>query len=264
MITSTLKKDVQYIITNSINKTDLDKEAYVYTAKIYNKHIKFVLGVPNFEYLSSGIMYFNIYLVNNGSIVSKIGVYETNNIEYSSLLDYNGDVDLNKMIEPIIFPFAKSLIMNNYDLVDEFETMSNVSESSNESIDSLDTSDIDDSESTKSETFNKPNSSYNLMAIISQTKEESDYEISNYEEDPRDSWVGKYLRSNKYEIIDNEGGGDCFFAVLRDALKSVKIETSVKSIREKLANELDENIFQTYKELFDLYYNNMKKTQEQL
>ena len=113
MITSTLKKDVQYIITNSINKTDLDKEAYVYTAKIYNKHIKFVLGVPNFEYLSSGIMYFNIYLVNNGSIVSKIGVYETNNIEYSSLLDYNGDVDLNKMIEPIIFPFAKSLIMNN-------------------------------------------------------------------------------------------------------------------------------------------------------
>ena len=36
-----------------------------------------------------------------------------------------------------------------------------------------------------------------------------------------------------YEILDNEGGGDCFFAVLRDAFKTVKIDTSVKAIREK-------------------------------
>ena len=74
MINSTLKKDVQYIVTNNIDKSDLDKEAFVYNAKIYNKHIKFVLGVPKFDYLSSKILYFNMYLVNNSSIVSKIGM----------------------------------------------------------------------------------------------------------------------------------------------------------------------------------------------
>lgn len=268
MINSNLKKDVRYNVTNNIDKSDLDKEAFVYNAKIYNKHIKFVLGAPNFEHLNSKIIFFNIYLVNNSSIVSKIGIYETNNSDYNSLLDHNGDIDLNKLSDPIMFPYSKSLIMNNYDLIDDFETMSNaISETSNSEVSDVDTSMCSDEEeeiSEDSQASNKSSINYNLMTLISQSKEESDYEIANYEEDPKDVWVNKYLRSNKYEIIDNEGAGDCFFAVLRDALKTVKIETSVKSIREKLANNVDETVFQTYKELFDLYYNNMKTTQEQL
>ena len=121
MITSNVKKEVRYTITNSIDKSDLDKEACVYNANIYNKHIKFVLGAPNFEHISNGILYFNIYLVNNGSVLSKIGIYETINTEYTALLDSTGDVDLNKMAEPLIFPFAKSLIINNYELLDDFD-----------------------------------------------------------------------------------------------------------------------------------------------
>ena len=268
MINSNLKKEVRYNVTNNIDKSDLDKEAYVYNAKIYNKHIKFVLGAPNFEHLNSKIIFFNIYLVNNGSIVSKIGIYETNNSDYNSLLDHNGDIDLNKLSDPIMFPYSKSLIMNNYDLIDDFETMSNapseVDTNTSMDTDNEEEDEEEESEATNSETSAKSSINYNLMTLISQSKEESDYEIANYEEDPKDTWVNKYLRSNKYEIVDNEGAGDCFFAVLRDALKTVKIETSVKSIREKLANEVDQNIFQTYKELFDLYYNNMKTTQEQL
>lgn len=267
MINSNLKKEVRYNVTNNIDKSDLDKEAYVYNAKIYNKHIKFVLGAPNFEHLNSKIIFFNIYLVNNGSIVSKIGIYETNNSDYNSLLDHNGDIDLNKLSDPIMFPYSKSLIMNNYDLIDDFETMSNAPSEvdTNTSMGSDDDEeDEEEEEETASEASTKSSINYNVMTLISQSKEESDYEIANYEEDPKDTWVNKYLRSNKYEIIDNEGAGDCFFAVLRDALKTVKIETSVKSIREKLANEVDQTIFQTYKELFDLYYNNMKTTQEQL
>ena len=271
MIASNIKKDVRYIETNSIDKTDLDKEAFVYNAKIYNKHIKFVLGAPKFEYLSSSILYFNIYLVNNSSIVSKIGIYETHNTEYTSLLDDNVDIDLNKLAEPIMFKFSRSLIMNNYDLIDDFETRSNVSDLSEatdvtdetDATDATDATDLTDA-SEATDVSEVPNIKYNLMALTSQSKEESDYEIANYEEDPKDNWVNKFLRSNKYEIFDNEGGGDCFFAVLRDALKTVKIETSVKSIREKLAGEVDETVFQTYKELFDMYYNNMKTTQEQV
>jgi predicted NAD-dependent protein-ADP-ribosyltransferase YbiA (DUF1768 family) len=222
-------------------------------------------------------MYFNIYLANNGSVISKIGIYETTNTDYASLLDANGDIDLNKMSEPIIFSFAKPLIMNNYELIDKFETMSNASDfnstddgsniSDVESI-SGDDDDDDDDDNDDDDASKKPqklvSASYDLMEVNSQTKEESDYEISKYEEDPSHKWINKYLRSNKYEILDNEGGGDCFFAVLRDALKSVKIETSVKSIREKLASEVDEEILATYKEFFGLFYNNMKSIQTQL
>uniref|UniRef100_A0A6C0H479 OTU domain-containing protein n=1 Tax=viral metagenome TaxID=1070528 RepID=A0A6C0H479_9ZZZZ len=272
MITSNIDSKVEYAITNNIDKSDLNHEAFVYNAKIYNKHIKFVLGTPKLEFLSNNIMYFNIYLANNGSVVSKIGIYETKNTDYTSLLDSTGDIDLNMMHEPIIFPFAKPLIINNYELIDKFETMSNTSEfnsASDTSSENTSISDIETDEEEKIEdTDEKPqkfiSESFDLMELNSQTKDESDYEISKYEEDPSHKWINKYLRSNKYEILDNEGGGDCFFAVLRDALRSVKIDISVQSIREKLANEVTEEILATYKEFFELFYNNMKTTQTQL
>jgi predicted NAD-dependent protein-ADP-ribosyltransferase YbiA (DUF1768 family) len=272
MITSNIDSKVEYAITNNIDKSDLNHEAFVYNAKIYNKHIKFVLGTPRLEFLSNNIMYFNIYLANNGSVVSKIGIYETKNTDYTSLLDSTGDIDLNMMHEPIIFPFAKPLIINNYELIDKFETMSNTSEfnsasdtsSENTSISDVETDEEDKIEDSDEKPQKFISESFDLMELNSQTKEESDYEISKYEEDPSHKWINKYLRSNKYEILDNEGGGDCFFAVLRDALRSVKIDISVQSIREKLANEVTEEILATYKEFFELFYNNMKTTQTQL
>ena len=191
MITSSIDSKVEYNVTNSIDKMDLDREAFVYKAKIYNKHIKFVLGTPKYDYLSNNILYFNIYLANNGSVVSKIGIYETNNTDYVSLLDGNGDVDLNKMAEPIIFAFAKPLIMNNYKLIDKFETMSNAS-SDNEDTDNEDTYNEDsnnedsnnedsDNESSKSAISKNTSMNYDLLALASQTKEESAHEISHYE-----------------------------------------------------------------------------------
>ena len=167
MINSNLKKEVRYNVTNNIEKSDLDKEAYVYNAKIYNKHIKFVLGAPNFEHLNSKIIFFNIYLVNNGSIVSKIGIYETNNSDYNSLLDHNGDIDLNKLSDPIMFPYSKSLIMNNYDLIDDFETMSNAPSEvdTNTSMGSDDDEEEEEEEETASETSNKSSINYNLMTL---------------------------------------------------------------------------------------------------
>ena len=276
MITSNIDSKVEYVITNSIDKSDLNHEAYVYNAKIYNKHIKFVLGAPRLEFLSNNIMYFNIYLANNGSVISKIGIYETKNNDYTSLLDSNGDIDLNMMSEPIIFPFSKPLILNNYELIDKFETMSNTSEfnstsdtsSEIDSITDVETDEDEDEDEEDKDVTEKPqkfiSESYDLMELNSQTKEESDYEISKYEEDPSNKWINNYLKSNKYDIVDNEGGGDCFFAVLRDALRTVKIEISVQSIREKLANEVTEEILTNYKEFFGLFYNAMKTTQTQL
>jgi len=273
MITSNIDSKVEYAITNNIDKSDLNHEAFVYNAKIYNKHIKFVLGTPRLEFLSNNIMYFNIYLANNGSVISKIGIYETNNTDYTSLLDSTGDIDLNKMYEPIIFPFAKPLIINNYELIDKFETMSNASDFNSDTDDASTIIDTDEEGEEEEEDIStsindKPaklvSEKYDLMELNSQTKEESDYEISKYDEDPSHKWINKYLRSNKYDILDNEGGGDCFFAILRDALRSVKIDVSVQSIREKLANEVTNEILETYKEFFGLFYNNMKATQTQL
>jgi hypothetical protein len=112
MILSNIDNTIKYEETKAIATNDIEHEASIYSAKIYNKTIEFVLGLPQFEHKSKNVVYFNIYLANKGFVLSKIGIYETYNSDYASLLDDDGDVDLSKMPEPILFSFTKTLISN--------------------------------------------------------------------------------------------------------------------------------------------------------
>jgi hypothetical protein len=273
MVLSSIDSDINYIETNNIDKNDLEHEAFVYRARMFNKNIKFVLGKPNFEYINNNIVYFNIYLVNKSLVVSKIGIYETNNTSYTSLLDDDGDVDLSKLQDPLVFSYAKSFIKTKYKLEDDFgsdfDSESDSDEQSgveDETTGDEATSD-DDEESSDEESVERPREAAildELVIIKEQTKEESQLEISNYEERPESEWINNYMKSNKYAVKDNEGGGDCFFATLRDALKTVKIDITVKAIRAKLADEVDEEVYRRYKEFYDIYYGGLKKSQQKI
>jgi len=272
MILSNINNTVKYEETTALASSDIQHDSCVYSAKIYNKTIQFVLGLPQFEYKNKNIVYFNIYLANNGFVVAKIGIYETYNSDYASLLDDDGDIDLSKMPEPLLFRFAKALISKLDSSTVNINKDNEISE--DDTIDTIDTSDDDDDDDaydndSDDETKERENirkdlqkkQHIDILALESQTKEESDYEISKYVEDPTHNWVNKYLKSVKYSIKANEGGGDCFFAALRDGLRTVKIETSVKAIREKLAGQVDEAQFNIYSEFFKLFYGGMNKSQ---
>ena len=265
MIASNIDSTIKYEETKVIASSDINHDSSVYSAKIYNKSIQFVLGLPQFEHKSKNIIYFNIYLANNGFVVSKIGIYETQNSDYSSLLDDDGDIDLSKLQEPLLFTFAKSLITKldtpSKDISEDEDEDEEEDDEDDEDDEEEDDED-EDQEDTKKVNIDKP--AFDILALTSQTKEESDYEIDKYVEDPTHNWVNKYLKSVKYSIKTNEGGGDCFFAALRDGLRTVKIETSVKSIREKLANEVDDALYANYSEFFKLFYGGMKKSQTML
>jgi predicted NAD-dependent protein-ADP-ribosyltransferase YbiA (DUF1768 family) len=61
------------------------------------------------------------------------------------------------------------------------------------------------------------------------------------------------MTNNHYNIIDNEGGGDCLFATIRDAFSSIYQQTTVNKLRKKLADEATEQVFAGYKEHYDMY-----------
>ena len=65
-----------------------------------------------------------------------------------------------------------------------------------------------------------------------------------------DNWVTEFTKDTNFNIVDNEGGGDCFFAVIRDAYKSVDKNFSVKSLRELLSREATQEVFQNYKAMY--------------
>ena len=285
MVLSKINTDINYLETNTIDDNDLDQEAFIYKGYLHKKNIEFVLGKPNFEYIDNDVVYFNIYLVNKNTVLSKIGIYEAANSNYITLLDSAGDIDLSKINSPLIFSFTKALIAKyKLDISDkEIQKIDNKDEDEDEDSedsenednegegtededsedkDSEDEDSEDEDEDEDSEDKDKEEDEKDTEVapelIQEQTKEESDIEIQNYSEKIDDKWINKYLKSSKYNIQDNEGGGDCFFAVLRDALKSVNIIVSVKSIRERLALEADEEVYNTYKSFFDTYYEGLK------
>ena len=79
-----------------------------------------------------------------------------------------------------------------------------------------------------------------------------------YDETKSETWIEKYLHSNKYKIKDNAGGGDCLFHVIVDALSEVDPNVTVDSLRKILANNVTEAVYRNYKELYESYTTSIK------
>ena len=61
------------------------------------------------------------------------------------------------------------------------------------------------------------------------------------------------MSNANYTIQDNEGGGDCLFAAIRDGLAGAGKATSVSKLRNVLAKEVTEDIFSNYKSHYEMY-----------
>jgi hypothetical protein len=96
-----------------------------------------------------------------------------------------------------------------------------------------------------------------------QTKEQSELERRQYKPNPAsDLWIQKYLRNKYFNFIDNEGGSDAFFAVIRDALLTQGRMTTILELRKQLADEVNDEVVRIYREKFAMYHN-LSKTQMQ-
>jgi len=79
-----------------------------------------------------------------------------------------------------------------------------------------------------------------IVSIREETEVDNKKEIELYEktkDESRKNWMQTYMKNNNYDIIDNEGGGDCLFAVIRDAFGSVGKKTSVAKLRKIIASQ---------------------------
>ena len=89
-----------------------------------------------------------------------------------------------------------------------------------------------------------------LPLLQEESKEQSDKIKKDFQESMKNNWLQNFRRNNHYEIINNEGGGDCFFAVIRDAFKQIGKETTVEKLRALLANEATEEMFEQSRMLY--------------
>jgi len=263
MVLSKIDSDVSYPELKSVDSGDLKMEANLYQLEIKDVDVIIAVGNAKNTFEDRNILYFPIYLVKYNNKVVQIGVYEIKASDYLTYLDDNNNLDVEVLNEPLIYNFATKSMLTKLRLEPDVP-LRRLERKSKEDINDNESEDeYYEKEPEYNEVYEIPEERKDIfiltkgISIPSQLKEETKRDAKNYREkyhqSPSDTWVEKYMMNTNYNIVDNEGGGDCLFATIRDAFSSIAQQTSVNKLRKKLSDEADDKIFEGYKEHFDMY-----------
>jgi hypothetical protein len=267
MVLSKIDSDVSYPELKSVDSGDLKTEANLYQLEIKDIEVVIAVGNAKNTYEDKNILYFPIYLVKHNNKVIQIGVYEIKSTDYLSYLDNYNNLDIEKMEEPLIYSFVTKEFLNNLRLkpevplhkIDKEEGEIDETEENGDDEDE----DEDEDEVKIVEEYEIPEERKDIfikikgVALPPLLPEETQNQAKNirekYHESPNDVWIDKLMKNKNFSIQDNSGGGDCLFLTIQDAFYSIAQQTSVNKLRKKLSNEATQEVFENYKEQYDMY-----------
>jgi hypothetical protein len=268
MVLSKINDSVSYPELKSVDSGDIKKEANLYQMEIKDVDVIVALGNAKNTFEEVNIMYFPIYLVKNNNKVVQIGLYEIEASNYINYLDDFNNLDIEKLSEPLIYKFATKDFLENLRLVPDIPLIrrEGIDKEEGEIIESEENEIIENDNEEKElkfETYEIPKEREDIFILTKGVplppllQEESQKKAKDirekYKETETDNWIEEFMQNNYYSITDNEGGGDCLFATIRDAFSSIAQQTSVNKLRKKLSDEATDKIFMNYKEQYDMY-----------
>lgn len=259
MVQSKIDKTINYPETKELNQEDKDYDADLYEISLFNEDRVIAVGQVKYTFIEKNVIYFPVYIIKDERVDSQIGVYEIFADRQPSILDEDGDIDIDKLGELLLYSF----VTENYikgdtstpDVTIEEQEDDNEDDNNGEEEedgeeeqeeDDEDDEDDDEEDNDDDESIEEFGFSPLQKQNVAQAKKERD----GFKKQAGQDWVARFMRNNNYRLVDNEGGGDCLFAVIRDGLKRVGVQTSVAELREKLANEATEDVFQGYKNMY--------------
>lgn len=253
MVLSKIDKNISYPEIKSVDPADQKQETNLYQIEVSGIEIIIAIGNSKNTFETDNILYFPIYLVKPNNKVIQIGLYEIEADSLISYLDEDNGLDVEKFGEPLIYNFVTKDMLLNLRLKPE-----TIAQEEDEEDDIIEGEDL------KKETILEiPDERKDIFIFTKgvplqpflreETKKEAKDIKEKYKEQSSDNWVQKFMKNKYYGIVDNEGGGDCLFATIRDAFSSLGQQTSVNKIRNKLSEEASETIFYNYKGHYDMY-----------
>jgi predicted NAD-dependent protein-ADP-ribosyltransferase YbiA (DUF1768 family) len=261
MVKSKIDSGVSYSELKSVDSGDLKLEADLYQIEINGVDVMIAVGNAKNTFEDKNILFFPIYLVKHNNKVVQIGVFEIKASNYLSYLDDYNNLNIEMMNEPLIYSFATPDFLNKLRMEPDVPLRrvkgDHDSEEEEEGVDD------DVVEEELNEYYEIPKEREDIFVLTKgvplppllreETKKQAKDYREKYHEAPTDTWVEKFMKNKNYSIIDNEGGGDCLFATIRDAFSSIAQHTSVNKLRKKLSHDATEKIFLNYREQYDMY-----------
>lgn len=264
MIKSILEPEkISYKSSYGIDEEDIDYDANIYDYKFHNISFEIALGKIKYTNSKHGVLFCSIYLIVNDSPVSKIGVFEISEndilsdisedgleLEKGNILIFATEKYINKMISK---EEKKSPIEINEQIpeIDSVIDLTEVNDVMKLDINEKMTIETEKSIKILDEGIFVKNGNKEVPSLLpDETQLESDELVSEYKESKDNTWIETFMQNNKYSIVDNEGGGDCFFAVIRDAYRQIGKDTTIKKLRALLSKEVTNELFNEYKTLY--------------
>lgn len=214
MVQSKLDPNVTYIEERRIDPEDEEYEAPAYEVQIMDYVVEVGLGKAKYAQIEKNLVYYPVYLAEKDKVVAQIGVIETLDSNLPNVLDKEGDPDLSRFNDPLLYAFVDAELLEKTAAV-----LSTESKVDKEQL-------YDEKETEK--------------------KGKEKFDASSAK-----NWVQKFFRDHKFNIVDNEGGGDCFFAAIRDGLATIGKNITVAELRNRLSSAATEEMFQERRKLYE-------------
>jgi predicted NAD-dependent protein-ADP-ribosyltransferase YbiA (DUF1768 family) len=281
MVFSKINPSLEYDESSKIEKVDHNFESLVYPIEITyyddfgkprERELTIVFGKKNTKHQKKeNVLFFPIYLVVDDTATSKIGLIEIESEHENDILDQNGDIDPEKIPEPLLFSFANEDFFREQISDRGFYTKTAEEMEEMEETEEPQKTDLEmENESNRKDLFSVPTAKFQSVSVAiaqdaifnndaetkmppmltEETQTMAEELRSEFVESPNSAWIAHFMENNEYKIQDNEGGGDCLFAVVRDAFEQIGKRTTVEKLRTLVADAADDELFQQYRDVY--------------
>ena len=267
MVKSVLDPEIEYTDVMTIDKSDIGLDAVQFQLELFpNTAAVIALGNVKYTYSAKNILYVPVYLIKDGEVVDQFGVYEFLASNYTQLIDEDGDLDIDQFINPLPLYYSffneKFLKSKMGDKLINLKTGTPQPPAATVTDLTGDLGELEDEE-VGSDEWTSPNKPTVLEEILGDEESKGDAQVAlmNQEMKEReiykikagDSWIKKFMKNGSYSLLDNEGGGDCLFAIIRDAFKDIPRDLSVAQLRKIVSDAADETALTNFREHYVMY-----------
>ena len=287
MVSSKLNKEINYNEVKNVDPEDKGYNSTLYEMEIFDKPVIIALGKQKYTYTSKKIVYYPIYIIYDKKIKAQVGVFEISSERTLNVLDDDGDIDLTKLGDPLLYSFVTpKFIEKIINLKEKTESDKKTEPVKNlpnelEEIDVIETdeNDVMQLKLPKEMISNEKEKAVKItkdgifeidihmkqpITLTEETEEDSFKIKSDFKKSASNKWIENFFKNNYYSIVDNDGAGDCFFYVIRDAFKQIGHNTTVPKLRALLAKELTDDIYQEHRNLYMGFENEINEYEMEL
>lgn len=271
MVRSRLDPSVNYTELKSIDPSDSKETNYsapLYEAIVMGINTIISIGQIKNTFIDKNIVYYPIYLIKSDKVISQIGVYELFEETVASILDDEGDINLEKTPPPLIYSFVTKTLIQKAVFIPENPSAALAKGRGKPALPKVTAAAAEDEDTESDEDIQAAIHASRVdpkdvgkgpikipKRLPVQTMDQFDSELRNFRERPDQPWIQRYYINNEFNIVKSPVDSDSFFYAICDAIRSVYPDRDINiiNLREKLAGVISVEQYSAYKSLYDSF-----------